>query len=141
MSKLMLKEDDTLTVVTYGRNPGLMPDLYITVPQAGWGGVIKAPHTMEVMLNGPDILLDIAYTSLCHNHDETPEEAAKTARCAEHFEMEGGPLSADILAQFPDMVSYTVATIGGDVILDVIDEAVQPVPEKREGMTPRHQVA
>lgn len=135
MSKLTLKEDDKLTVVTYGRTPEA-PDLYVTVPQAGWGAVLRFPHTLEVMLHGgPEMLLDIAYTMVCSDPNEGPEEADKPSLCAEHFSLEHGPLSQETLAGFPDPVSYSQVVLGSDVILDVTDDAVTAVPEKPEGMT------
>lgn len=134
MSKLTLKEDDTLTVVTYGRNPEA-PDLYVTVPQAGWGAVIRFPHTLEVMaFGGPGMLLDIGFTMVCSEENEGPEKADKAGLCAEHFDLEYGPLSQETIAEFPDMVSYSVAVISTPRILDVTDDAVTAVPEKPEGM-------
>lgn len=134
MSKLTLKEDDTLTVVTYGRNPEA-PDLYVTVPQAGWGAIIRFPHTIEVMaFGGPQMLLDIGFTMVCSEENEGPEEAYKVGLCAEHFDLEYGPLSQETIAEFQDVVSYSEVVLSGPLILDVTDDAVTAVPDKPEGM-------
>lgn len=134
MSKLPLKEDDTLTVVTYGRNPEA-PDLYVTVPQAGWGAIIRFPYTIEVIaFGGPGMLLDIGFAMVCSEEGAGPEEAAEAGLCAEHFDLEYGPLSQETIAEFPDVVSYAVAVLSGPLILDVTDDAVTAVPEKPEGM-------
>lgn len=133
MTQKKLNAGDQFHIVTYGRNPGSKPDLYITIPEAGVGAIITAPNTREILLRGPETLAQIAQTLVLHAPDETPEEAAKAGLCAEHFNAEVGPLSQAIIDQFTDVVCYTTSTADIPLFMDVNEEAVLPAPAKPEG--------
>lgn len=133
MTQKKLNAGDQFHIVTYGRNPDIMPDLYITIPEAGVGALITAPNTLEIMMRGPETLAQIAQTLVLHAPDETPEEAGKAKLCAEHFSAEVGPLSQETIDQFPDLVCYTTSTADISLLMDVNEEAVLPAPAKPTG--------
>lgn len=133
MTQKKLNAGDQFHIVTYGRNPGIMPDLYITIPEAGVGALIKAPNAPAIMMQGPETLAQIAQTLVLHTLDETPEEAAKAKLWAEYFNAEVGPLSQDTIDQFPDLVCYTTSTADIPLLMDVNEEAVLPAPAKPTG--------